>query len=174
MMSAAASLLAFLLAATATAADPAKPILPPAAELYAQIAHEDAALFGAVFDACDADAVAKLVTDDFEFYHDKWGQIAASGAQFVDLIRKQCQRQAQGIDYRARRELVEGSLKVHPLAGYGAIETGLHRFYRLTPGKPDQMTETAEFFQLWRLEPDGSWKLARVFSYDHADAPTAH
>jgi hypothetical protein len=45
---------------------------------------------------------------------------------------------------------------------------GEHRFYKLTPGKKDELTETAKFTHLWKKE-NGVWKLARVLSYDHRD-----
>lgn len=167
-------IVASLLSGAGTVAAPLDDIGLPAAAtptsgpLYRAIASMDSELFDAVFNKCDSARVGELITDDFEFYHDKWGQIAASKKQFVDLIRNLCERQAKGIDYRARRELVKGSLRVYPLRKYGAIETGIHRFYRLTKGKKDQLTETARFLQVWKMT-NGQWKLARVFSYDHRD-----
>ena len=135
-------------------------------ELYDEIAAHDRMLFGAVFDTCDTQALAGLVTDDFEMYHDKGGLISTSGAQFVENIRGMCERQKTGVDYRARRELVEGSLEVYPLNNYGAVEVGVHRFYKKTEGQPDKLVETAKFTQVWKKEASG-WKLARVLSYDH-------
>ena len=140
------------------------PETPP--ELLGELAKSDSALFEAVFDKCDPDKLADLVTEDFEFYHDKWGQTASSRQQFVDSIRKLCERQKQGIDFRARRELVEGSMQVYPINNYGAVEVGVHRFYAIAEGKPDRLTETARFTQLWKKE-NGQWRLARVLSYDH-------
>ncbi|MDE2235709.1 MAG: DUF4440 domain-containing protein [Gammaproteobacteria bacterium] len=125
-------------------ADPIAGFTP--GQLYRAIAHEDRLLFNAVFTTCDLKVLDGLLTDNFEFYHDRWDLIATSKAQFVANIRNLCERQAKGIDYRAKRVLVPGSLKVYPLHHYGAIETGVHRFYRLTPGKPEQLTETAKFF----------------------------
>lgn len=162
-----AILMAAALVVRAAGAAAEGPDTPTSGPLYAKVAELDAKLFDAVFMHCDADKVAALVADDFEFYHDQWGQIARSKDQFVSIIRGQCERQAQGTDYHARRELVPDSLRVYPLKGYGAVETGTHRFYRLDKGGPaGQLTETAEFFQLWK-EDHGSWKLARVISYDH-------
>jgi hypothetical protein len=131
-----------------------------------EIVAADKALFGAVFDTCDTAALSKMVTDDFEFFHDKDGRSSTSGAQFVKDISSMCARQKTGEDYRSRRELVAGSLKVYPLNNYGAIEVGEHRFYKLTPGKPEQLVEIALFTQVWKKDAAG-WKLARVLSYDH-------
>ena len=134
--------------------------------LFDAIAAHDRALFGAVFDTCDVDKLGQLVTEDFEFYHDKWGLTATTGAQFVESIRNMCERQEQGIDFRARRELVEGSMAVYPLNNYGAVQVGVHRFYARVDGKPDRLTETARFTNVWK-EENGTWRVARVLSYDH-------
>ncbi len=135
-------------------------------ELYDEIAAMDQRLFAAVFDTCDTAALATMVEDDFEFYHDKDGLSSTSGAQFVKAIEGTCARQKTGEDYRARRELVAGSMKVYPLNNYGAIQVGAHRFYQLLPGEPEKLVEVSQFTSVWKKEATG-WKLARVLSYDH-------
>lgn len=169
-----------LLAATAVAADAPSDAPKPAApvhkarpgpttspELKATVGKLDQRLFDAVFNACDADKVRELVADDFEFYHDKDGLSVTSGTQFVDNIRGMCARQKTGEDYRARRELDVPSSEVFAMNNYGALHTGIHRFYMLEPGKPEKLVEIARFSDLWKHEADGSWKLTRVLSYDH-------
>jgi len=131
-----------------------------------EIAAADKSLFDAVFNSCDVKAVRELVADDFEFYHDKDGLSEKSGAQFVDDIAKHCERIEKGVDFRARRELVKGTMAVYPLNNYGAVETGRHDFYAIEAGKPDRMTESAQFLHLWKKDGD-RWKLTRVVSYDH-------
>lgn len=153
-----------LLAAAAGNAQTAGPTATK--ELFDEIAEKDRMLFDAVFNTCDIQALAALVAGDFEMYHDKGGLVATSGAQFVENIRGMCERQKTGEDYRARRELVEGSLEVFPLNNYGAIEVGVHRFYKKTEGQPDKLVEIARFTQVWKKDASG-WKLARVLSYDH-------
>ncbi len=135
-------------------------------ELYDEIAAVDQKLFAAVFDTCDIPALTALVADDFEFYHDKDGLSSTTGAQFVKAIEGTCERQKTGEDYRARREIVPGSLKVYPLNNYGAVEVGEHRFYQLLPGQPEKLVEISLFTQLWKKEESG-WKLTRVLSYGH-------
>lgn len=135
-------------------------------ELYDEIAAMDAKLFAAVFNTCDIAALATMVTDDFEFFHDKDGLSSTSGAQFVKAIEGICERQKTGEDYRARRELVPGSMQVYPLNNYGAVEVGKHRFYQLLPGQPEKLVEVSLFTQVWRKDKTG-WKLARVLSYNH-------
>jgi len=62
---------------------------------------------------------------------------------------------------------VPGSLKVYPLNNYGAVEVGVHRFFKLTPGKPEQLVEVSQFTHVWKKEEESGWKLSRVLSYDH-------
>ena len=78
-------------------------------------------------------------------------------------IRYLCDRRMWGEDYPARRELVEGTLEVYPLDGYGAIQTGVHRFYREGGARP---VEVSRFTHIWKKD-DAGWKLQRAMSYDH-------
>jgi ketosteroid isomerase-like protein len=135
-------------------------------ELFDELAEKDRVLFDAMFNRCDVTALGDLVTDDFEFYHDKGGLIASSRTQFVESVARLCERQKSGVDYRARRELVEGSLEVYPLNNYGAVQIGTHRFYRKTEGQPDKLVEIARFTHVWKKDGNG-WRIARVLSYDH-------
>lgn len=132
-------------------------------ELFDELAEKDRMLYDAVFNTCDLQALRGLVTEDFEMYHDKSGMPAKSASQFVMNIRDLCDRRSWGVDYPAKRELVEGTLEVYPLANYGAIQTGTHRFYRLGGGQP---VEISRFTHIWKKDADG-WKLARTMSYDH-------
>ncbi|MEX0733594.1 MAG: nuclear transport factor 2 family protein [Steroidobacteraceae bacterium] len=143
---------------------------PASQELIDALAEKDRQLFDAVF-GCQLDMLATLVADDFEFFHDKWGQTANSGQQFVDAIAQGCERQKTGSDFKARRELVPESMTVHVLNNYGAMQMGTHRFFALRQGQPDRLTETGKFIDLWKND-NGTWKLARVISYEHqlADA----
>ena len=60
----------------------------------------------------------------------------------------------------------------HALNRYGAVQLGTHRFYALRKGKPDLLTETSRFVDVWKLE-NGAWKLSRVVSYGHELDPAA-
>ena len=142
----------------------------PTQALHDDIAAKDRALFAAVFETCDTKALPGMLADDFEMYHDKGGQVARSAADFVKAVEGVCARQKTGEDYRSRRELIPGSMKVYPLQNYGAVQVGEHRFYKLAPGRPEQLVEVALFTHLWKQEPSG-WKLARVLSYDHRLVP---
>jgi hypothetical protein len=143
-----ASCAAALCAATAWAQDPAR-----SGPLYEELGRMDAALFEAAFATCDAAKFRALFTEDAEFYHDR------TGASFGDAVKtmKSCPR-----DNGVTRTLVPGSLEVYPMQGYGAVQIGRHVFARA--GEPG--SEEAKFVHLWKREA-GSWRLARVLSFDH-------
>ena len=140
--------------------------------LREEILKADAEFFKTFFDTYDVETVRHYVTDDFEMFHDKGGRVSTSGAEFVKTTQEKCQRQADGVDFLSTRELVPESMKVYAINNYGAIETGTHRFYAIQKGKPDRLTETAQFTQVWK-EENGQWRLARVLSYDHQLAEPA-
>lgn len=131
--------------------------------LFAELATMDSILFDAAFVTCDMGAIDTLLAQDIEFVHDK------SGFQSGEQVR-QSFRGLTGDCPRGRgttRELVEGSLRVYPIANYGAIQMGSHRF--VTAGSPS--VTVARFVHLWELKP-GGWKLTRVLSFDHRDVPS--
>jgi len=69
---------------------------------------------------------------------------------------------------KVTRELVPGTLEVYPIAAYGAVEIGVHRFHH--PGHEEtEGVGEAKFIHLWQ-EKDGAWKLTRVISFDHHGA----
>jgi len=142
---------------------------PPSPDVVATLAEKDLQLFDAVFN-CKPELLKTLVADDFEFIHDKHGMVDTSGAQFLKDAADGCARKKTGEDFRARRELVPGTMTVHMLNNFGAMQMGTHRFFALQDGKPDRLTETGKFIDVWKLD-NGTWKLARVISYDHVLAP---
>jgi hypothetical protein len=138
----------------------------PTPQLTEEIRAADAALFAAFFDRCDIETLKGMVTEDFEMFHDKSGRVASSAKEFIANSEGTCARQKMGTDYRSRRALVAGKLKVYPLNNYGAVEVGEHRFFQLLPGKPEKLVEVSLFTMVWKKE-GAVWKLARVLSYDH-------
>jgi hypothetical protein len=153
----------------AAPANAAGPTVSPA-ELKAPIRARSQAVFDAVFETCDLAALRALVADDMEFYHDKGGVVARSGNEFVQAIEKRCTGQKVPDSYRSRRELVEGSLEVYPIPGYGAMEVGTHRFYERRGDGPESLAGVAKFSHVWQ-QVKGEWKLSRVLSYAHGPAP---
>jgi ketosteroid isomerase-like protein len=143
----------------------ARPVLTATStnSLVREIKEMDTRLFDAIFKDCDLAHVKDLVTDDFEFYHDRGGLIATNRAQFVDIRRKTCERQKSGQERRSRRELI--TMEVYPLSGYGAIQTGVHRFFIIRENQVEEAGDIAKFTHVWRKVGDG-WRIARVLSYD--------
>lgn len=125
---------------------------PASQALYDTIVHMDSVYFNA-YNSCDMATQAALYSDSLEFYHDKGG-LQTSKQAVLDAIRK-------NICGKVSRVLVKGSIEVYPIAGYGAVEIGLHRFINHeeseTPSKPDK------FIIIWRHTGD-RWQITRVIS----------
>lgn len=133
-------------AQTAAAPDP----------LFHTIQSLDARLFDA-YNHCDLEKLGSFFADDLEFYHDKSG--LTSGRQaLVEGVKN-------NICGKVTRELVQGTLEVYPIANYGAVEIGVHRFHHPGHETADSIGE-AKFIHLWQNK-DGVWKITRVISFDH-------
>jgi hypothetical protein len=163
-------LFACTVAAVPSGAQVAPPTIPVGAALTRSITSADSDLFALFFQGCDPARLATLVTDDLEFYHDKAGVVATSGAAFVADYAKSCEARKAPDAWRSRRALVPESLQVDPVPGYGAIEHGEHRFYERKGDGPERLAGIAVFTMLWKLD-GGTWKLARVMSFAHRAAP---
>jgi uncharacterized protein (TIGR02246 family) len=125
-------------------------------ELNKAITALDAALFDS-YNRCDLEKFATFFADDVEFYHDQGG-VTLGKEKLTDSIKK-------NICGKVTRELVPGSLEVHHMKGYGAVQMGVHRFHH--PGHDDiEPVGEAKFIHLWQYK-DGAWKITRVISYDH-------
>ena len=108
---------------------------------------------------CDLDKFSSYWADDLEFYHDKDG-LSFGREAMLDATRN-------NVCGKFVRELVPGSLEVHSIHNYGAIEIGTHRF--LHPYAQDHgIVGEAHFINIWRLK-DGHWQITRAFSYAHAE-----
>lgn len=123
--------------------------------LFATVSALDTKLFDA-YNHCNLEVLGAMVSDDLEFYHDKTG-LSVGKTVFIEAIKN-------NICGKVHRELVQGSLEVYPLNGYGAVEIGVHRFTH--PGLDDELGE-AKFITIWQNK-DGVWKVTRAISYDHA------
>jgi hypothetical protein len=146
--------LLLLLAAPVFAQD--KPKAPADDELFRTVAAHDKAVFDA-YNACDLDKLASYFAEDLEFYHDQGG-LSRGRQALVDGVKN-------NICGKVRRELVTGTLEVHPMKNYGAVEMGVHRFHH--PGhEATEGVGEASFVHLWQ-NTNGAWKITRVISYDH-------
>lgn len=134
-------------------------------ELYKTIQKQDSLLFAIGFNRCDISQFENLLSEDFEFYHDELG-ITKSKSVFISNIKNQLCK----LNYKPERVLERSSLEVFPLMNnntlYGAVQSGIHRFYAKEANKEKYLTSTAKFTHIWLLEK-GKWFLNRVISYNH-------
>jgi hypothetical protein len=161
-------LLCLALLAPAALAEDATVVLPDAAALREQVAARDLAFFDVQFEKCEPAAMRAMLTDDVEFFHDKGGLIKGADA-FVAMYTKMCTERQPPDAWRSRRKLVEGTLHVDPVPGFGAIETGEHTFHERKGEGPQKLVGRAKFAIVWQLAPDG-WRMSRILSYDHGAA----
>jgi len=149
------SVLLLLLLAVGLGAEPGRTATPDD-ELFRTIASLDTAVFDA-FNRCDLPTFGRFFIDDLEFYHDKDG-LMRSRQSLLDAVKA-------NICGKVSRELVPGTLEVHSMDGYGALEIGVHRFHH--PGRDDtEPVGEGKFIHLWQ-KTDAGWKITRVISYDH-------
>ncbi len=129
-------------------------------ELFKTIQSLDTQLFDA-YNHCDLQKFGSMLADDLEFYHDQTGLTRGKQA-IVEAVKN-------NICGKVTRELVPGTLEVYPIANYGAVEIGVHRFHH--PGHENtEPVGEAKFTQLWHNK-NGVWKLALVISFDHHSLP---
>ena len=126
---------------------------PDSVELYNSIVHMDSVLFNA-YNVCDLETMANCFSTDIEFYHDKGGLMTSKDSIMAATKKNICGK--------VTRVLVEGSIEVYPIAGYGAIEIGEHYFVNIQEPKPDHPS-IGKFVHTWKNE-NGQWRLTRVIS----------
>jgi hypothetical protein len=128
----------------------------PNEELVRTVTELDAKAFAA-FNERDLDRFVAFFSEELEFYHDKDGR---SGYSELVASSKRLFGQASPL----RRRLIPGSLEIHPVPGYGAIQIGEHEFCHEENGVDD--CGTFGFTHLWQRTSDG-WMITRVYSYGH-------
>ena len=133
---------------------------PVSKDLYDTIARLDAVFFNA-FNTRNFDKLKNLLSDSLEFYHDLGG--VTNYTQNVEAFKKTFESNRS-----VRRELVESTLEVYPIKDYGAVETGIHRFYATEKGQPEKLSSEAKFVQVWQKK-EGEWKITRIISYGHQE-----
>src|SRR5260370_19878970 len=82
-------------------------------EMDKTIARLDAALFDS-YNRCDLEKFSSFLVADVEFYHDQGG-VTLGREKLTDSVKK-------NICGKVTRELVPGTLQVHYMKGYGAVE----------------------------------------------------
>lgn len=126
--------------------------VPEDSELYLKVLNLDKELFDA-YNTCDMETQAKLMDEDLEFYHDMAG-LATSKSSVLESIEK-------NICGKVTRSLVEGSMEVHEIAGYGAVEIGMHKFYNNQ--EPNAESKPSRFIAIWKKN-QSNWTITRVIS----------
>jgi hypothetical protein len=135
-------------------------------EIYKILKFNDSILFERAFHKCEIERLEKVISKNFEFYHDVSG--VQNKEEFINAIKNNiCSRPET-----FKRKLVKNTLEVYSLKNkgeiYGAIQKGKHDFY-IKVNNSIRKTGTAQFTHLWLLE-NKNWKLKRVLSFDHKDA----
>ena len=126
--------------------------VPEDSALYQKILDLDAAYFDA-YNTCDIDGQAGLLDESLEFYHDQGG-LSTSKTEILESIR-------ENICGKVSRSLVEGSVEVHEIKGFGAVELGLHRFFNRE--EPDAESKPSRFITVWKQDGD-RWLMHRIIS----------
>jgi ketosteroid isomerase-like protein len=133
-----------------------KKVAPTSSELFKEIERADSIMFEA-FNRQDMTTFKAMFTEDLEWFQDNGGLIPYKTVfeNFGNTFNN---------ENKLSRKLVKGSLEVHPIKDYGAIEIGSHQFRHLENGKEE--VGTFKFLMIW-YKKDGQWKISRVVSYDH-------
>jgi hypothetical protein len=137
---------------TCASAQDAPPVYKPASKpLYDTIARMDS-LWEDSYNFCKLGLQDSLISEDLEFYHDHGGLLTSKSALITALKNNICGK--------VTRELLKGSIEVYPIANYGAVEIGYHRFRSKDGNSTGQF---ARFVHIWHRE-NGQWKITRVIS----------
>lgn len=133
-----------------------KKVAPTSSELFNEIEQMDATVFNA-FNKQDMPVFKALFTEDLEWFQDNGGLLS------YETVFRNFSTMFQN-ENKLTRTLVKGTLEVHPIKDYGAIEIGTHQFRHIENGKEE--IGTFKFMMIWQKK-DGKWKISRVISYDH-------
>jgi len=133
-----------------------KKVAPTSAALYKEIEQMDAIMFEA-FNNKDLEKFKSLFTEDLEWFQDNGGLLSYETVftNFSTMFKN---------ENKLTRKLIKGTLEVHPIKDYGAIEIGVHEFRHIENGIEE--IGTFKFLMIWKKQ-DTQWKIARVISYDH-------
>lgn len=142
----------FLLLASIAVINNAHSQLAATDPLFQTIARLDSILFTA-YNTCDMKTQAALYSDTLEFYHDHGGLDTSKQNVLKGIERNICGK--------VTRELIKGSLEVHRIPGYGAIEIGLHQFHN--KNEPNAKPHPSKFIVFWRQRGE-KWQIAKVVS----------
>lgn len=121
-------------------------------DLYQTIVQLDS-IFFAAYNNCDVEKQRELISEDLEFYHDQGG-LSTSKEDILKALET-------NICGKVTRELVEGSIEVHAIPDYGAVQMGLHKFHNSE--EPNAISKPSKFVTIWKRDDD-DWQITRVIS----------
>ncbi len=133
---------------------------PLSTELYNIIASLDSAFFDA-FNKRDISVLQSFLSEELEFYHDLGG--VTNYNQNIEAFKK-----TFASERKLRREIVKGSMEVQPIKDFGAVQTGVHRFYVTEKGQKEKLSSEAKFVNLWQNR-NQVWKITEIISYGHRE-----
>jgi hypothetical protein len=129
------------------------------AQTISQLDSEVFDAFNLCADPAQLQRHAGFFSESVEFYHDKSGVTWNRADMLANTKKHACGNYT--------REVIPGSLVVHPIKGYGAIELGTHRFCQSATRTCDGL---ADFTMVWQ-QTDAGWRITRVLSYGHRANP---
>ena len=133
---------------------------PLSTELYNTIAYLDSSLFD-TFNKRNISVLQSFLSEELEFYHDLG--VVTNYNQNIEAFKKTFLS-----DRELRRELVNSSMEVHPIKDFGAVQTGVHRFYVTEKGQKGKLSSEAKFVNLWQNSNE-AWKITKIISYGHRE-----
>ena len=125
---------------------------PKDLKLYKKIKALDSIYFNA-YNTCDMKTQTAMYSEEIEFFHDLAG-LSTSKSGVLKSIKK-------NICGKVTRNLVDGSIEVYPIPGFGAIEMGYHSFYNKK--EPDAKLIPSKFIIVWK-KGEKNWKITKVIS----------
>jgi CubicO group peptidase (beta-lactamase class C family) len=134
--------------------------------LYTTIMAKDSLFFSAGYNTCNIQQMESLLSDKFEFYHDKGGFEDRKNF-IIDFKNGLCKSPET---YQIKRVLVDKSTEIYPMYKdgkiYAAIQNGNHLFYEKMGNHAEKLVGEAKFTHLWMLE-NAEWKLRNSLSFNH-------
>ncbi|MFS4430908.1 serine hydrolase [Chryseobacterium sp. S90] len=134
--------------------------------LYKTIISKDSLFFSAGYNTCNIGKMESMLSDGFEFYHDKGG-FEDKKKFIIDFKNGLCKSPET---YQLKRVLVNKSTEIYPMYKegkiYAAIQNGDHLFYEKIGDQAEKLVGEAKFTHLWILE-NAEWKLKNSLSFDH-------
>ncbi|MBB6331128.1 CubicO group peptidase (beta-lactamase class C family) [Chryseobacterium sediminis] len=134
--------------------------------LYKTIISKDSLFFSAGYNTCNIGKMESMLSDRFEFYHDKGG-FEDKNKFIIDFKNGLCKSPET---YQLKRVLVDKSTEIYPMYKegkiYAAIQNGDHLFYEKVGDQAEKLVGEAKFTHLWILENE-EWKLKNSLSFDH-------